>query len=405
MRELVGSVTRWQLAIITGTVAGIVALRLLFDPFSLQGLIFVLVNGAVAWQWGSRAALISTALGFVAVHIQFLIQYPILLQAPGQLLRREYFAGFGLYLGLSFALIFLGQRYYRVVGQLRSERRNKEQSDRRHKRDLEESLSREMAARQDAEEANRLKDEFLATLSHELRTPLNAILGYARILRTGALGNERQAKGFEVVERNATMLARLVGDLLDVSRIVSGKTRLNMQAVDLIPVIEQAVATIQPTAEAKGVQLQLSLDVGATSISGDPDRLQQVVWNLLANAVKFTPSRGQVAIQLVWSTSHAEIVISDNGRGITPEFLPHVFDRFRQADGGTTREHSGLGLGLAICRDLVELHGGSIHAASEGVARGATFRIALPLRIGPAERPMPEPLRLKESYRESSIPY
>jgi L-ascorbate metabolism protein UlaG (beta-lactamase superfamily) len=201
-------------------------------------------------------------------------------------------------------------------------------------------------ATREAEQANRLKDEFLATLSHELRTPLNAILGYSRILRTGAIDPERQTRALEVLERNATALSRIVEDVLDVSRIITGKTRLDVQPVDVVSVIDHAVATVRPAADAKGVQLQAVLDRQTAPISGDADRLQQVIWNLLSNAVKFTNRGGRVQVQLVRVNSHVEIVVSDTGIGIAPEFLPHVFDRFRQADSRFSRQHGGLGLGL-----------------------------------------------------------
>jgi PAS domain S-box-containing protein len=249
--------------------------------------------------------------------------------------------------------------------------------------ELYDELSRATA---DAERANRLKDEFLATLSHELRTPLNAILGYVCMLRTGTLEPDRQSRALEVVERNVTSLSRIVEDVLDVSRIITGKTRLDVQPVDLVPVIDHAVATVRPTAEAKGVTLQAVLDRQAPRISGDPDRLQQVIWNLLANAVKFTGRGGRVQIQLARVDSHIEMVVSDTGIGIAPEFLPHVFDRFRQADSGFSRQHGGLGLGLAICRHLIELHGGLIYATSDGEGLGASFRVELPMMIVQADR-------------------
>ena len=238
----------------------------------------------------------------------------------------------------------------------------------------------------EAEQANRLKDEFLATLSHELRTPLNAILGYARMLRTGSIEPERQPHALEVLERNAISLSRIVEDVLDVSRIITGKTQLNMRALDLTPVIDQAVATVRPAAEAKGVYLQSIVESGVPPVFGDPDRLQQVLWNLLANAVKFTARGGHVQIRLTPTSAHVDVVVSDSGVGIAPEFLPHVFDRFRQGDSRFAREHGGLGLGLAICRHLVELHGGRIYAASEGEGKGATFCVRLPVLIEWADR-------------------
>ncbi|HEY7789556.1 MAG TPA: ATP-binding protein [Vicinamibacterales bacterium] len=232
-----------------------------------------------------------------------------------------------------------------------------------------------------ASEANRLKDEFLATLSHELRTPLNAILGYARMLRLEMLTGDKAARAIETVERNAIALRQIIEDVLDISRIVVGKLRLNVQPVDLHSVLRDAVTTVQPAADARGVRLQMLVDPLVSAVSGDPDRLQQVVWNLLSNAVKFTPRDGRVQLRLERVNSHVEIVVSDTGRGIPEDFLPFIFERFRQADSGPAREHGGLGLGLAIVRQIVEAHGGTVHAASEGQGCGATFRVKLPLTI------------------------
>ena len=248
-------------------------------------------------------------------------------------------------------------------------------------RERAELLQRERAARSDAVAANRLKDDFLATLSHELRTPLNAILGYIRMLRRGVFDEARREHALQVVERNASTLTQMVEDVLDVSRIVAGKIRLNVQPVDVARVLEEAIATVKPAADARGVTLEAVLDSGAGPVAGDPERLQQVLWNLLSNAVKFTPREGRVQIRLERVHSHVEIVVSDTGVGIPPEFLPHVFERFRQADSRFSREYGGLGLGLAIARELVHLHGGSIEAVSEGVGKGATFRVRLPLMI------------------------
>lgn len=236
-------------------------------------------------------------------------------------------------------------------------------------------------ARAQAEAANRMKDEFLATVSHELRTPLNAILGWARMVRAGALNEETARRAIETIERNAKAQAQLIEDLLDVSRIISGKLRLDIHPIDVSPVIEAATDAVRPAAEAKGVKLQAALDPNAGPVAGDPGRFQQVVWNLLSNAVKFTPRGGRVQVRLERINSHVEIVVSDTGQGIAREFLPHLFDRFSQADGSTTRQHGGLGLGLAIVRHLVELHGGSVHAASPGIGLGATFTVRLPLSI------------------------
>ena len=233
----------------------------------------------------------------------------------------------------------------------------------------------------EAQEANRIKDEFLAVLSHELRTPLNAIVGYARLLRGGILSGEKAARGLETLERNATWLTQIVEDVLDVSRIVAGKIRLDVQPVELPLIVDNAVATIQPAADAKGVRLQTIVDPRVGPVSGDPDRLQQVVWNLLSNAVKFTAKGGRVQVRLERVNSHVEIVVSDTGAGIRPDFLPFVFERFRQAEAGTTRKTGGLGLGLAIVRHIVEMHGGTVDAASAGEGEGATFRVRLPLMI------------------------
>src|SRR6185503_12217272 len=203
-------------------------------------------------------------------------------------------------------------------------------------------------------------------LSHELRTPLNAIVGYSRLLRGGVLSGEKAIRGLETLERNATWLTQIVEDLLDVSRIVSGKIRLDVQAVELPIIVDNAVATIQPAADAKAVRVQTLIDPRVGPVSGDPGRLQQVVWNLVSNAVKFTPKHGRVQVRLERVNSHVEIVVSDTGIGIQSDFLPYVFERFRQAESGPTRKTGGLGLGLAIVRHIVELHGGTVHASSEG---------------------------------------
>ena len=231
------------------------------------------------------------------------------------------------------------------------------------------------------EEASRLKDEFLASLSHELRTPLNAVLGYARMLRSGVVRSDKQARAVETIERNATSLAQIVEDVLDISRIVSGKIRLNVQPVDFPNIVANAVDAVSPAADARGVRIETVLDPQAGPVSGDPERLQQVLWNLLSNAVKFTNRDGKVQVRLQQVNSHVEVSVVDTGMGIAPEFLPHVFERFRQADAGITRERGGLGLGLSIARQLAEMHGGTIVAASDGVGRGSTFTLKLPLMI------------------------
>ena len=239
-------------------------------------------------------------------------------------------------------------------------------------------LSNEKMARNDAERANRLKDEFLATISHELRNPLNAIMGWAHMMRQGQLSPANVDRAVETIYRNAKSQSQLVADLLDVSRIISGKLRLDVRTVDLIYIVNAAIDSIRPAADAKSIRLQTKLDPAAGPISGDADRLQQIVWNLLTNAVKFTPKGGRIEINLQCVDSHVEIVISDSGIGISKDFLPHVFDRFRQADASTTRIHGGLGLGLSIVHQLVDLHGGTISVQSEGENKGATFTISLP---------------------------
>ena len=237
---------------------------------------------------------------------------------------------------------------------------------------------REQAAREEAEAANRVKDEFLATVSHELRTPLTAILGWANLLRAGQVGEDSATTALETIERNARAQAQLIDDLLDVSRIITGKLRLDVSQVDPGSFIEAAIETLRPAANAKDVRIQKVTDTGVVSVAGDPARLQQVVWNLLSNAIKFTPKGGRVQVRLERIDSHIEIAVSDTGVGIKPSFLPYVFERFRQADMGTTRQHGGLGLGLAIVRHLVELHGGTVQAESHGEGQGATFVVKLP---------------------------
>ncbi|HVF29282.1 MAG TPA: ATP-binding protein, partial [Pyrinomonadaceae bacterium] len=232
-----------------------------------------------------------------------------------------------------------------------------------------------------AEDANRLKDEFLATLSHELRTPLTSILGWARMLSSGRVDEANTPRALETIERNAKAQSQLIEDILDVSRVVTGKLRLEVQSVDLAAVIEASIDAVLPAAEAKGIRLQRVLYSGANMVSGDPTRLQQVVWNLLSNAIKFTPKNGRVQVKLERVNSHVEITVSDDGQGISPDVLPFIFERFRQADSTITRAHGGLGLGLAIVRHLVEMHGGTVEVESLGEGRGATFTVKLPLVV------------------------
>ena len=240
-------------------------------------------------------------------------------------------------------------------------------------------LKSEQIARAEAETANRLKDEFLATLSHELRTPLNAMLGWAALLRTRQLSPDKVERALEVIERNAKSQAQLIDDLLDVSRIIRGKLRLNVIPVDLHQVINAAIDTLQPAANAKSIRIDSFLAPSQTVIKGDSDRLQQIVWNLLSNAIKFTPIHGQVKIYLEWLENAVQIRVQDTGKGVSVDIAPYIFDRFRQAEGSITRSHGGLGLGLAIVRHLVELHGGTVWCESLGEGKGATFTVELPL--------------------------
>jgi signal transduction histidine kinase len=243
----------------------------------------------------------------------------------------------------------------------------------------EQLLAREQEARTEAEAASRLKDEFLATVSHELRTPLTAVLGWIHLLRGGQLDEKATTRALETIERNARAQNQLIEDLLDVSRIITGKIRLDIRPVDPVSFVEPAIEAVLPAADVKEIRIDRVLDTGVSSISGDPARLQQVIWNLLSNAIKFTPRGGRVQVRLTRVESHLEISVSDSGEGIKEEFLPFVFDRFRQADGTTARRYGGLGLGLAIVRHLVELHGGTVQAGSNGEGKGAVFTVKLPL--------------------------
>ncbi|HXE00285.1 MAG TPA: GAF domain-containing sensor histidine kinase [Candidatus Acidoferrum sp.] len=240
-------------------------------------------------------------------------------------------------------------------------------------------LAREQQAREEAEAANRMKDEFLAVLSHELRTPLNAVLGWAVTLRTAKLEGETAARALEVIERNARAQSQLIEDLLDISRIATGKLRLDVRLVELRPVVEAALDAVRPAARAKSIELTAKLDPPTGPVYGDPDRLQQVVLNLLTNAIKFTGTGGTVDVSLVRGATDVEIAVTDTGQGIAPEMLPYVFDRFRQADSSSTRRQGGLGIGLALVKNLAELHGGTAAVESAGTGRGATFRVRLPL--------------------------
>ena len=270
--------------------------------------------------------------------------------------------------------------------------------------DLAEFFKRERAARADAEKANRLKDEFLATLSHELRTPLNAVIGWSRMLSSGRLDRESSKHALAVIERNAWAQKQIIEDILDVSRVITGKLQLNLSPVDLVGVVDAALDAVRPAIEAKEIQIETLIDASLRMVSGDPDRLQQVIWNILSNAAKFTPNGGKIEIVVNQTATHVLVQVKDSGPGIEPAFLPHVFERFRQGDGSTTRMHGGLGLGLAIVRHLIELHGGIIAVENREDSQGAIFTIRLPLPSGELR---PETLAaadsaLKESQSENA---
>jgi PAS domain S-box-containing protein len=243
-------------------------------------------------------------------------------------------------------------------------------------------LVRERDARRQAQEADRLKDEFLATLSHELRTPLTSILGWATLIRTGEVEESNFDRAIETIERNARSQSRLIDDLLDVSRIITGNLRLDISPINLVPVVEGAKDALRPTADAKRITLQTEFDQESCLVKGDPNRLRQVIWNLILNAIKFTPRGGNVTVRLECGEMYGRLTVRDTGEGIAPEFLPYVFDRFRQAEGSVTRKQGGLGLGLAVVRHLVELHGGNVMAESPGIGLGSTFTVDLPLAEG-----------------------
>lgn len=264
-------------------------------------------------------------------------------------------------------------------------------------------LASEKSAREEAEQANHLKDEFLATISHELRTPLTAIIGWSNMLRAGTLDEALTTRAVETIYRNAQAQNQLIADLLDVSRIISGKLRIDVLTIELPAIIELALDAVRPAAEAKSIRLQSLIDPLAGPISGDADRLQQVIWNLLTNAIKFTPKGGRVQVKLARVDSHVEISVSDSGIGISREFLPYVFDRFRQADAATTRLHGGLGLGLSIVRQLTELHGGTARVESEGEGKGATFIISLPFIAMSSEPVEPKHIHPTASGHSASL--
>jgi signal transduction histidine kinase len=266
-------------------------------------------------------------------------------------------------------------------------------------RKVKERTSQLQRAVEEAQKANRLKDEFLATLSHELRTPMNSILGWIKLLNSGSLNAETSARAFETIERNARMQAQLIEDILDVSRIITGKLQLQMQPVALDAIVQTAAETLLPAIKAKNIKFHIDVEDNILPVLGEPTRLQQVVWNLLSNAVKFTPSMGEITLSLKQKNSTVQLQVRDNGQGIDPAFLPYIFDRFRQADGSTTRRQGGLGLGLSIVQRVVELHDGTVKAESAGEGKGATFTLELPLlTVNPFGNGSSEPAVIERNH-------
>jgi signal transduction histidine kinase/CheY-like chemotaxis protein len=276
-----------------------------------------------------------------------------------------------------------------LAEELRAAAADRRRADAEHER----LVALERVARADAERADRTKDEFVATVSHELRTPLNSVLGWARLLRLGKLDAAATTRAIETIERSAHAQAQIVDDLLDVSRIVRGELRLDVRPVELVPVLEAAIEAVRPAAAARHIAIAAVLTPRAGPVAGDPGRLQQVIWNLLSNAVKFTPPGGRVEVRLDREETEVAIRVRDTGAGIDPAFLPHLFERFRQADSSSTRTHGGLGIGLAIVRHLVEAHGGVVGASSDGPGKGAMFTVRLPVSTAArAPRAAPAPL-------------
>jgi signal transduction histidine kinase/CheY-like chemotaxis protein len=326
-------------------------------------LMFTLSVMVAAWYGGLGPGLLATALGASLGDYFFIAPlYSFRIHSVAELIVVGIFLGIGVAISiLSPTRLSLLAKRQRVLASEQDARKEAEDS------------------RRAAEDANRLKDEFLSTVSHELRTPLTAITGWAQMLRSGRLDAAKSARALETILRSARSQKEIIDDLLDVSRLITGRIRLYVAPLKLGSVIHDAVEAVRPAAEAKGIHLSVLLDPAAEAVSGDAERLQQVVWNLLSNAVKFAPTGGRVEVKLVRADSHFEIIVADNGQGIRPEFLPYVFERFRQEDGGMSRRQGGLGLGLSIARHIVELHGGTVHAASEGLGKGATFTVALPI--------------------------
>ena len=349
-------IARYLLAL--AVVAGATLLRLAVDPFLHEQIPYFIYVAAVVvatWSCGVDGGVVATLVAAVVGNYFFVQPRYEIVPHPEDLVAMTLFAVVAL------GLVWLVSRWKRAELALRAR------------------AERLRVLHDEAERANRMKDEFLATLSHELRTPLNAIVGWSQMLLGGTLDAARTRHAVQTIARNAEAQTRLVEDVLDMSRIVNGRLRLDVRAVDLEPVVRAALDAVRPAASARQIDLRASFSSRAV-VSGGADRLQQIVWNLLSNAVKFTPRGGRVEVGVAMRDSLAEIQVTDTGMGISAEFVPHLFERFSQQDGSTTRQHGGLGLGLAIVRHLVELHGGTVKATSTGPDQGASFTVSLPVR-------------------------
>jgi signal transduction histidine kinase len=348
----------WPIVVVTVAAGSTYFVRSLLALISLQGLTFLLPILVAAYFYGWVLAGLASALSLLVAHLILWVENPQVL------FTRGYFVGVGQYLLFSSLIVSYTYRHERVLTR------------------LDEALKREKAARREAEEASRLKDHFLATLSHELRTPSNVILGYLDMLRTNRTDNPQKA--LEILTRNAQQQSRLIEDVLDVARISTGTLQINQEPQLCSALLRDAIEALQPAMAAKQLHLELKDDRPGICILGDADRLRQVFWNILSNAVKFTPAGGRIDVSIHPVGDQLEVRIHDTGRGIAATFLPHVFEMFRQADPSSTREVSGMGLGLNLVKRLVELHGGEVTAASAGESRGATFTCRFPVYRGAA---------------------
>jgi len=370
VRELFGVARFTGIALPTAICFILLALGILFaraDQGAMRLMIADDAGGMLLRRMIPSAIVIPVALGWARIALQDAGLYD---------------ANFGrTLLTVSFMVVFSALTWWNasLISRVAQGRDRAEDAERELSARLRTALEGERAAREAAEHANRMKDEFLATLSHELRTPLNAILGWATLLAEESLSEEDMTRGLTTIQRNARLQARLIEDLLDMSRIVSGQLRLEMREVDLCHLVDSTVSAAVPSAEAKGISISRDLEDEACAVMGDPERLNQILWNLLSNAVKFTPRGGHASVRLRKLDHLAELTVSDNGIGFSSEFLPHIFEQFHQEDASFTRRHGGLGLGLSIAQRLAQLHGGRIEAASPGEGKGATFTLLLPL--------------------------